>query len=307
MTVAITGASGFIGRRLAAYHRGLGHEVRVLTRGMRSELGPNVFVGDLTTGSAASLVPFVDGADVLYHCAGEIHDPAQMEALHIEGTRRLVAAATGRVGRWVQLSSVGCYGPQKSGVVTEETAEAPVGLYEVTKAASDTIVREAHRAGHVSAVVLRPSIVFAADMPNNALRSMARMLRAGLFVYIGGRGASANYIHADDVVSALVRCATVPEAAGRVYNLSDWCTIEEFVCALADGIGARHPWLRIPLPFARVLSTIGGRVPTFPLTQSRVDALSNRARYATDRIRDELGYAPTEALPMAIQNAASTW
>ncbi len=307
MIVAITGASGFIGRRLVDHHRRQGDEVRVLTRRPPARDDAGCFVADLTTATPDDLVPFVEGAHVLYHCAGEIRDPARMESLHVRGTETLIAAAAGRIGRWVQLSSVGVYGPQWRGTVTEETAEAPVGPYEVTKAASDARVEAAHRAGRISAVVLRPSIVFAADMPNDALRAMVRMLRAGLFAYMGTPGASANYVHADDVVSALVLCATAPGVEGRVYNLSDWCTVEAFVGALADGAGVRRPWLRLPLPLARLIGAIGDRVPGVPLTRARVDALSNRARYATHRIETELGYTPHVPLPEALQTAASAW
>ena len=45
-----------------------------------------------------------------------------------------MAVACGRIGRWIQLSSVGVYGPRTEGIVTEHTPEAPLGTYEQTKA-----------------------------------------------------------------------------------------------------------------------------------------------------------------------------
>ena len=124
MLVGITGGTGFIGRALVRRHLAAGDTVRLLSR----RLGDNValpdtvqaFHGDLT-GAVGSLVPFVDGVDVLYHCAGEIRDLTRMYSVHVTGTKNLCFAAGHRIGHWVQLSSVGAYGPQYSGIVTEET------------------------------------------------------------------------------------------------------------------------------------------------------------------------------------------
>ena len=79
MIVAITGGAGFIGRRLVSRHLALGDEVRMLSRRapVESELYSSIkwCCGDLTT-IKGDLQPFVDQADVLYHCAGEIRDEA---------------------------------------------------------------------------------------------------------------------------------------------------------------------------------------------------------------------------------------
>ena len=159
----------------------------------------------------------------------------------------------------------------------------------------------------VPAVVLRPSIVFGADMPNDSLRAMSRMIRKGLFFFIGPPGASANYVHVDGVVDALARCATAPAADGRVYNLSDWTTMEDFVGAMAGQMGVRPPRLRLPGPVARAAGRLGDVLPGFPLTSGRVGALTSRARYATDRIERELGYAHPAPLPDAVRAVVATW
>ena len=112
-TVAITGGRGFIGRRLVARHVALGDRVRVLARGVADPpWGGDVEIlsGDLTSSEPERLQRFAQGADALYHCAAERQDASRMSAVNVEGTRRLLAAAAGNIGRWVQLSSLGVYG-----------------------------------------------------------------------------------------------------------------------------------------------------------------------------------------------------
>lgn len=289
--IAITGGTGFIGRALVGRHVAEGDIVRVLTRsGLRSpdDGSRQVFHGDLASGTG-DMVPFVDGADVLYHCAAELSDATRMQAVHVQGTRRLLDAARGRAGRWVQLSSVGAYGPRRAGEVTEANPDQPLGPYETTKAAADLLVE---RELGLEYSILRPSNVFGTAMTNRSLWQWIAMIDRGLFAYVGRPGASANYLHVDNVVDALMRCATSSKAVGRTYIVSDFRPMEQFVGAIATALGRRPPHIRVPEIVARGVAAVGGVVPGVPLTRSRVDALSTRVTYSTERITSELSYEP---------------
>jgi len=293
MRVAVTGGSGFIGRRLVSRLVERGDEVTVLTRRSPDRAGlpdaVSVHPGDLLE-TQTDLQGFMDGNDALYHCAGELRDRSVMEELHVAATRRLIEAARGRIRHWVQLSSVGTYGPFMQGVVDENTAEQPSGLYEKTKSASDRLVSEAAQAGAFTCSILRPSIVFGRGMSNQSLCQLARMIKMGVFFFIGPPGASANYIHVDNVVDALLLCGMRGSATARVYIVSDHRTIEQFVGAIARKVNRRVPRIRIPTFCARTVARLLGGLNGFPLSPSRVDALTSRVIYSCTRIQQELGY-----------------
>lgn len=307
--IAITGATGFIGGKLAMRHVAQGDEVRVLSRRSPEMSGLPAavqwFQGDLT--GETSLHTFVDRVDVLYHCAGEIRDKSRMEALHVDGTRRLIEAATGRIGRWVQLSSTGTYGQRRTGIVTETSPLQPSGMYEVTKLRSDGLVQSASASGAFQHVILRPSIVYGVTMPNQSLNSMIAMIRRGWFFYIGAPGASANYIHVENVVEAMALCAMQPQAAGQIYLLSDYCTLEEFVICIASTLKSKAPSIRLPEPPIRVIANILGNIPGVPLTRSRVDALTTRAIYSTEKIERELGYRHVVPMEAGLQELVKAY
>ena len=293
MIVAVTGGTGFIGKRLVARLLARGDTVRLLTRSPESfahHPGLHAVRCDLSTAQADELAALLEGAAVLFHCAAQLEDERLMRALHVDGTRRLAEAASGRISHWVQLSSVGVYGPVRDGVVTEESAADPVGEYEVTKAESDRIAAAGAQRGGYSHVILRPSNVFGADMTNLSLFSLVSKIDRGLFFFIGRPGASANYIHVDNVVEALLLCAMHPAARGRTYNLSDYRTMEQLVGTIADALGTPAPRLHVPKALAALLAATFGRMPGFPLTSSRVQALTLRTRYPIARIERELGY-----------------
>ena len=263
-----------------------------------------VFEADLTDPSV-DLIPFVDGMDVVYHCAGVMGDNSQMHAVHVEGTRRLLEAASGTARRWVQLSSAGAYGPRRAGVVTEESALEPVGPYETTKVASDTIAKQFSK--QIEVVILRPTIVFGADMSNQSIFQMIDAIDRRLFFFVGPPGSSANYIHVGNVVEAMYRCGTMTAAVGRTYNLSDSRYLEEFVAAVAGELGRDVPRLRLPYRLVRLVSRYAERVRGLPLTVARVDALSSRARYPIGTIERELGYTHAVSMEAGVKELVSVW
>ncbi len=295
MRCAVTGANGFIGTVLTGALRDRGWTVRALSRRPPSAPSDHDLIwyrGDLRTMSGDALRTFLQDVDILFHCAGVIDDETVMEELHVGATARLLEVASGRIRRWVQLSSCGVYGPVRKGVVTEESPLRPEGVYEETKLRSEQIVTEAAATGPLSAVVLRPANVYGDGMPNSSLRSWVRSVERGLFSYVGPPGAMTSYVHVDDVAEALCLLAEADEAGGRAYNLSCSCPIEEFVEAMCAGLGRGALRFRMPEFAARMLASAGRMIPGFPLTHSRVDALTVRACYSSARIRDELGFEP---------------
>ena len=314
LRICLTGANGFIGRRLVAALSRQGHAIRVLSR--RSDCllfdGIHVVKGDLTSVDCP-FDQFLEGCEVVVHCAGEIRDVAAMKSLHVDGTHRLLqavlheAAQRGQTIHWVQLSSVGAYGPPPGAahtdrIVTEDTSTRPFGEYEVTKTQSDELVVQASERGLMSRSILRPSNVFGSDMPNQSLRGLIRMVKRGLFFYIGRPGAVANYVHVDDVVIALMKCAFEPKARGQIYNLSNDCLLEDLIKCTASILKVHRPRMRITEPLIRTaVGLFEGRV-NIPLTQSRIDALVNKTRYPADKIVSELDFIFSKPMPAAIED-----
>jgi nucleoside-diphosphate-sugar epimerase len=310
MIVAITGGTGFIGKKLVARLLEQGDTVRLLTR---SSMSPEknalleTYQCDLLTARVDQLSATLDGVDVLYHCAGQLKDTSSMRALHVDATQRLAEAASQRVGHWVQLSSVGVYGPVTEGTVTEDSVLNPIGEYEITKAESDRIVVDAATKGGFSYSILRPSNVFGAGMTNQSLFGMIGMIDRSMFFHIGKPGASANYIHVDNVVEGLIRCGTMPPAHGKTYNLSDHCTMEEFVEIIAGALGKDVPRMRLPEAPVRLFARCAGMIPGFPLTVARVDALTRRTVYPSAKIERELGYRHLETMEEGLLELLVAW
>lgn len=294
ITVAITGGTGFIGRLLVEAHLQRGDRVRVLTRTLGSQpFGTVPFVGNL--GSSVPIA-FADGADVVYHLAAEMADAARMQHVNVQGTQRLLGAAMGRCGRWVQLSSVGVYGPPEGdGDITESTAPKPATEYERSKLEADHAVGRACGRAGCPWGILRPSNVVGAAMRNRSALALVKAIASGRFVYIGSQDAVSTYVHVDDVVGALLAIAQAP--SGTVANVSSDCRWTLLVERICERASLKPPRLRVPTWFAQPISLALGGIPTFPLTPTRVDALARRGGYPMGAALRLPGFSVTRPMP----------
>ena len=310
MEIAITGASGFVGGALARTHLERGDPVRVLVRDPGATICRlplvTAYRGDLARGD--TIPPdFLAGADVLYHCAAELRDERLMEITNVAGTRALARAAAGRVGRWVQVSSASVYGAGRSGTITEVSPLRPDSLYGRTKAESEDVVRSAALAGGFEAVVLRPSNIFGGGISSTALFRLFAMIERGWFFFVGGPGVIMSWIPVENVAAALLACGTHSAAAGRTFNVSEDMPIEQFAAIIAEELGARVPISRLPEAPLRALASLLGWLPGMPLTQARLNALTARAKYSSDRLPRDLAYRPVRPLEEALRELARHW
>lgn len=303
MKVAITGATGFIGKLLVNKHVSLGDEVRILSRKeifhFENFDKMHIYRGDLS--NKKSLVDFVDGVDVLYHCAAEINDESIMETVNVQGTKNLIDVSIGKIKHWVQLSSTGVYGPLHEGIVTENQSYNPINEYEKTKLMSDLLVLEAGKNKAFTYTIIRPSNVFGYQMANKSLFQLVKMIDKGFYILVGLKGASANYIPVENVVESLYLAATNTKAINEIYNVSNWSTIEYFVENIAKILKKPSPKIRLSISFTKFIAKLTFFIPKNPLTVARVDALSNRSLYETTKIEKELDYKPIVTLEETIE------
>ena len=105
-TVLVTGATGFVGRRLVPALLDAGHDVRAMTRRPESYDGPGEAVGGDVT-DAGSLGPALDGADVAIYLVHSLDDP-DFERKDADAARAFsAAAAAAGVRQIVYLGGLG--------------------------------------------------------------------------------------------------------------------------------------------------------------------------------------------------------
>ena len=92
----------------------------------------------------------------------------------------------------------------------------------------------------------------------------------------------------------------VDYAKGKIYNISDYCTIYELVKVISSTLNKKIPSIHLSESLARKIAWLTGWVPLNPLSVRRIDALVKRARYSSSKIEKELGYKPRVSIEQGI-------
>ena len=253
--VALTGATGFVGRRTRTALEQHGHHVRALSRTPDTS-SVHWNIGD----SIESSVAVLRGVDTVVHAAAYV--PATMadqseaeECLRVNalGTLRLLRAAElAGVRRFIHISTAAVYGPG-SGSSTALELPQRASAYIASKLAAEVYVAERFRAHSPTAAIVRLSAVYGPGMKSGGLvPNCVRSLREqGMFAIADGNRFTTDLVFVDDVAQAIVCCAD-SDAIG-VYNIGSGTlsTPLDVARAAAHGLGLETPDLRVAPPLSQ--------------------------------------------------------
>lgn len=305
MRAFVTGATGFIGGRLARALVARGDEITVLARdparaaALASLPGVRVVRGDVT--DRASLDAALGGHDAVFHLAAwyalGIRDRALMERINVGGTENVLSAASeAGIPRIVHCSTVAALGREKPGAVADEDVPNPGvygSVYEETKHAAHEIVLRFAREG-APVVLCMPGATYGPgdhSMVGVLLRLYARrILVACPFLDTG-----LSWVNVDDVAEGFVR-AHDKGRAGEAYILGgDNETIAGMFRRIAPHTGIRAP-MRLPdwtlgaaRPFGPLIAKALGQQPG--LIDEGMTSLHGSWMFSSAKAERELGYS----------------
>lgn len=258
--VAVTGASGFIGRALCSALQSCGWHVRALTRNDESaarlnRLGIQTVRGGLDDEDA--LAAFVADVDAVVHCAGAVRgaDYADFADVNVGGTRRLLSAMQGRHQPLVALSSLAAREPHLS-------------HYARSKRAMESLIADS--SAPVACLVLRPPPVYGPG--DRELRPLFDAFARGVAPLPGEPGARVSLLHVDDLCTAIVAWLNASDRADGVYEIGD------------DTVGG-HSWEEV---VATAETLLQRRIRRIRLPRAGLGGVAR----VNARLSRWLGYAP---------------
>jgi polyketide synthase len=251
--ILITGASGFLGGRLAEMVLARGEPVRLLLRpGSRISQAADrerVEIVRCEFADDAGLARAMTGIRTVHNCAGLSSDWgrwAAFRAANVDNPARLLAAArrAGTVERFVHVSTTDVYGyPETPG--DESAALRDIGLpYNRSKVTGDALALRFCRETGLPVTVVRPATIFGPGSKDWVVE-LSALLEAGWAVTIAGGAVPAGLVYVDDVAEAMIALAGKPAANGEAYNIVDphAVTWRGYFDRLADGLGVARPRL----------------------------------------------------------------
>jgi nucleoside-diphosphate-sugar epimerase len=238
-TLALTGASGFVGAAVARRFADAGWRVRALvhSRPLPPELeeaGVTAMRGGLN--DPASLAELAAGADAVVHCAALIkaRRPQDFFTVNRDGARNLGQAASGANARMLFISSLAARQPELSD-------------YAASKAAGEAAVAAI---GGLRWDTIRPPAVYGEGDPETL--KLLRWIARGLAPVPAGPVARLSLIHVSDLAGAALAWAERGDATQMVYEVDDGCaggrSWPEIVGVAAAALGVRPIVFAAPAP-----------------------------------------------------------
>lgn len=246
--VAVTGASGFVGRALIGQLLDANRPVRALVH--RQGLGITHSLLDTVTGGLsdkAALAKLMAGAEAVIHVAGQVRgrDLEDFLGVNADGVTHVAEAAQAAgVRRVILISSLAAREPHLS-------------PYAASKRAGEDRLAQAAQGAEFTSAILRPPAIYGPE--DRELVPLLQTMARGIVPLPGVPGARASLLHVDDLARAIVKL--LDSAAEATYELHDgheagysW----DEIATIVEQVAGRGAGWRVKLPggVLRAVATI---------------------------------------------------
>lgn len=297
-SILVTGSTGFVGRLLCN---------RLLSQGV--SVRGTILTPDPPASFAAGLSPVVikplesgtqwhhalAGINTVIHLAARVHlmdDPSadpivEFRRVNVDGTARLASEAVkSGVRRFVFVSTIKVNGEESSHPYTPDSIPRPVDAYGLSKwEAEQQLWQIAEKTG-MEVVIIRPTLVYGPGVKANFLNLM-KALQREIPLPLASLTNKRSLIYVDNLVDALVTCATHPAAAGKTYLVSDGEDVStpELIRRTASALDVPSRLFHVPPSLMRIAGKLIGK-------SILVDRLIGSLTVDISKIRVELGWQP---------------
>ena len=300
-TIALTGATGFIGAELTRRLAATGREIQALIRPASihkrpAELGVRWIEGDLE--DMASLCRLVEGVDTVIHCAGAVRGATreQFNRVNAEGLSRMVQATVNQhpTPRFLLISSLAAREPHLSN-------------YAASKRQGETVLAE--KADQLPWTIYRPCAVYGPG--DREMLPVLQWMAKGIAPVLGDGSSRFSLLYVKDLVEAVVQWLDRNCGQSGTYELHDghpggysWHDVIDAVRQLRAGYIVR---LKIPLALVRLAAALNlfaaktfGYAPM--LTPGKVRELYHSDWICDNKaLHDAIEWSPRTLLPEGLQ------
>jgi nucleoside-diphosphate-sugar epimerase len=250
--VLITGASGFIGRRLAGALAKDNWQVRAAARDPSSipAMGGVERVAMPDLAHRADWSELLDGVTHVVHLAGIAHAPGMLPdslytRINAEAAGELADAARDKVERFVFMSSVRAQaGLSADRPISENDVAIPTDAYGRTKLKGERLVAQSG----IPFTVLRPAVVYGRGVKGN-IAALATLAKTPMPLPFAGLDNRRSLLALDNLVSAISLVLGAKEAANGTFLVADAepISVADLVAAMREGLGRPPHLVEVPL------------------------------------------------------------
>jgi len=261
--VLVTGASGFIGKKLVTALAKQGYAVRAAARDPSAIIAASeverVTMPELAT--PADWSDLLEGVTHVVHLAGIAHAPGVLPdtvytRINAEAVGELAEQAKGTVERFVFMSSVRAQaGLAADEAITEKDVPQPTDAYGHSKLEAERLVEQSG----VPYTILRPAVVYGRGVKGN-IASLATIAKTPMPLPFGGLDNCRSLLALDNLVTAVIHVLAMEAAKNETFLVADAAPISvaDLVGAMREGLGKPPHLVKVPSgAVKRILKSFG--------------------------------------------------
>jgi nucleoside-diphosphate-sugar epimerase len=306
MKVLVLGSSGFVGKNLVTKLINANYNLKLTSRKKINNKVKNTEIVEVNLlDPNLNFKELINNCETIINCAGEINNENKMYDLHVSFIIKLYQEIIEKYKydqkkiNFIQLSSVGVYGPPKipnqNRIINELSTSRKdiMSVYEKTKLLADQYILDNFNSKIINYCILRPSQIIGDYMPNESLSQLYNIINKKLFFYIGKRNSIRAYIHIDDVTDSILLILKNINgiAKNKIYNISYDNYLEDIVEKIIKANKLNYKPLRFPENFIRfIILSFNIFKIRLPLTIQRINGLVSRTKYDSNKIINELNF-----------------
>lgn len=314
-SAAITGASGFVGGLMLERLAAAGVDARGFD--FATDLKRNVVAADISEPEV--WMDAFDGIETIVHAAAASSIRSTREIAwrsNVIGTRNVLdAAIAGGAKRFVHLSTVRAFGDSEfpDGVTESHPVRSDGTPFTDTKIAAEQVVLQAHAAGEIDCVILRPGDVYGPGAREWTVLSVDA-IRGNRFLLPAKGNGIFSPLYVTNLLDAIELAATSDAAPGQVITITDGVgvTCNDFFGHYARMLGKtrKFPWSAPTLAavglaaLPEAAARIGGT--NTDSTRANMRYLARPGTYSIAKARELLGYEPAVELEAGMRET-ETW
>ena len=314
----VTGANGFIGKRLCTLLSAAGWSVTACGRTRQNGPWSDFIEWDITTHFPSGRLPS-QPVGAVFHLASKAHalseigeDDAEYTRINVDGTRHTIELAQ-RIGaqRLVYFSSVKAMGEGNADYATsapidETFAYVPSSPYGASKLAAEQLVLSAYSG--IQTTVIRPCLVYGPDSKGN-LTKMAEAIRKNRFPPIPEFGNRRSVIHVDDLCQFALAAATNRASDGQIFLAAEPTaySTREMYELISRALSKPPPAWHVPHLLLKGMGKMGdiigkARGRRFVFDSDALGKLSESAHYDGSKATNLLGFQYKKALSSSLDD-----
>lgn len=266
MNILLTGATGFLGSRLATVLHSKSDVKLTAAVRRRIELSASHIVEVRSLDGYTDWSTALAGQKVVIHTAARAHNIKTVVAdplteywrVNVDGTLNLARqAAVVGVQRFVFISSIGVNGNINIRPISEDDALNPAVLHAQSKLEAEQGLLKIQRETGMELVIIRPPLVYGPDAPGN-FGNLVRWVQKGVPLPLGAIYNQRSLVALDNLVDLIITCIDHPAAANQVFMAGDGQDLSttELLRGVARAMG--KPSRLIPVPSSLLM--LGARL-----------------------------------------------